>query len=339
MKIIGHRGSMLYGYENTLKAFKQAKELGAEWVEIDIEITKDGVPVLMHDETIDRTTTGSGRVGDMTFKQLRRYTVDGQEKIPSLEEVLMFLYEENMGVDIEVKSKIAFKPVFDVLGKMGSKIPEVIISSFWNNYIKEAKKEYPEYQMGYLYNSRPADLEAMLKEVDFLMPFYTYVDEEYKKYASRIIPWPVDDPHYIVDFVKMGVFAIITDIPDVAYDIRSGRIPDMSKAIMRAIHLLVDLTSVKRREKDGKDTVSMYLHNRLVTFFIRSACGQDLIIKTKPKLPAKMRYGDRMKVSLEIVGPQPVIYLDTTSFGLIKLDIMEILVKAEERKKYKRKAK
>ncbi|NOZ92214.1 MAG: hypothetical protein GXO59_02960 [Dictyoglomi bacterium] len=337
MKIIGHRGSMLYGYENTLKAFKQAKELGAEWVEIDIEITKDGVPVLMHDETIDRTTTGTGKVVDMTFKQLRRYTVDGEEKIPSLEEVLDFLYEEGMGVDIEVKSEMAFAPVFDVLKKMGDRLPEVIISSFWNNYIREAKKKYPEYQMGYLYNSRPADLESMLKEVDFLMPFYTYVDEEYEKYADRIIPWPVDDPRAIARFVKMGVFAIITDIPDVAADVRAGNIPDMSKAIMRAIHLIIDLSSVKRKEKDGKDTVSFYMHNRLIPFLIRSACGQDVVVKTKPKLPTKLRYGDRMKVSLEIVGPNPAIYLDTTSLGLIKLDVNEILKRAEERKKRRKK--
>ncbi len=333
MKIIGHRGSMLYGYENTLKAFKQAKELGAEWVEIDIEITKDGVPILMHDETIDRTTTGSGKVVDMTFKQLRKYTVDGEEKIPSLEEVLLFLYEEGMGVDIEVKSQTAFKPVFETLARMGKKLPEVIISSFWNNYIKEAKKEYPQYLMGYLYSSRPADIESLLKDVDFLMPFYSYVDEEYQKYADRIIPWPVDDPHSIARFVKMGVYAIITDIPDVAADIRSGNIPDMSKAIMRAVHLIVDLRSVKQKEKEGKKTISFYLHNRLISFFIRSACGQDVVVKTKPKLPTKLRYGDRIKVTLEITGPMPALYVDTTSLGLIKLDINEIVRKAEEHKK------
>lgn len=337
MKIIGHRGSMLYGYENTLKAFKQAKELGAEWVEIDIEITKDGVPILMHDETIDRTTTGSGRVIDMTYKQIRRYTVDGEEKIPSLFEVLEFLYEENMGVDIEVKSRIAFEKVFDVLKKMGNRLPELIISSFWNNYIKEAKKEHPEYQMGYLYHSRPSCIEYMLKEVDFLMPFYTFVDDEYEKYANRIIPWPVDDPKAMVRFLKMGVFALITDIPDVALDIREGKLPDMSKAIMRAIHLLVDLTSVRRREKEGKEHISFYIHNRLVTTFIRAICGQDVIIKTKPKVPAKLRYGDRMKVSMDIEGERPYMYLDTTAFGLIVLDVRKILEKTEDTRKKKKK--
>lgn len=336
MKVIGHRGSMLYGFENTLKAFKQAKELGADWVEVDVEVTKDGVPVIMHDSTIDRTTTGTGKVADMTLKQIRRYKVEG-EKIPTLAEVIEFLYEEGMGLDIEVKTKRAFEYVFKTIEGMKPKLPEMIISSFWHEEIREYKKMFPSYQMGYLYQSHPtADMiEKMLKEVDFLLPFFTYVDDIYERYADRVIPWPVDDPGEISRFYRMGVFAVITDIPDVADAIRKHKIPDMSQAVMRAIHLFVDLSTVKDREKDGQRVITFYIHNRLNTVYIRAICGQDVEVKTTPKLPAKVRYGDRMKVTLKVIGDKPAIYLDTRQFGLIRLDIEEIVRRAMAGKKRK----
>ena len=69
---IGHRGAHLEAPENTLAAFRKAKENGCVGVEFDLDLSKDGVPVIIHDDTVDRTTNGTGRVNDLTFEEIRR---------------------------------------------------------------------------------------------------------------------------------------------------------------------------------------------------------------------------------------------------------------------------
>lgn len=70
--IIGHRGAHLEAPENTLAAFRKAKENGCVAVEFDLDLTKDGVPVVIHDDTVDRTTDGTGKVNELTFEEIRR---------------------------------------------------------------------------------------------------------------------------------------------------------------------------------------------------------------------------------------------------------------------------
>lgn len=110
IEVIAHRGASAYAPENTLISFKRAATLGADWFELDCTLSKDDEIIVIHDDTIDRTTDYSGRVRDLTLKQLKRYDAGswfdsqfGGERIPTLDESLD-LVNRHIGVYIEIKS-------------------------------------------------------------------------------------------------------------------------------------------------------------------------------------------------------------------------------------------
>lgn len=157
--IIAHRGTVNKYTENTIEAYEQSIKDGANWIEIDIRMTKDGVLVPMHDVDIDRTTTGTGKVRDLTWKQLSQFeTVKNNHRtaIPSLEEVFMKFgkttkyYLETRSVDgkLLVEQKlIALLKKHDLLDD-----ERVIISSFETQNLKKIKKIEPSIPLLHLYN-------------------------------------------------------------------------------------------------------------------------------------------------------------------------------------------
>lgn len=106
MMVAGHRGDSANVPENTMAAFRAAIAAGADMIETDVRLTKDGVPVLIHDRTADRTTDGKGYVKDMTFAELRTLnagTKDVPQQIPTLEELLELLAATDVTLNLEVK--------------------------------------------------------------------------------------------------------------------------------------------------------------------------------------------------------------------------------------------
>ena len=104
--VAGHRGDSANCPENTVAAFRAAIEAGADMIETDVRLTRDGVPVLIHDRTVDRTTDGKGYVKDMTFAELRALnagTKDVPQQIPTLEELLELLTATDVTLNLEVK--------------------------------------------------------------------------------------------------------------------------------------------------------------------------------------------------------------------------------------------
>lgn len=109
-RIIGHRGARASAPENTLAGLRQARQEGAAWVEFDVKLTADGVPILMHDDTLDRTTDGRGAVAAMMLDDLRRLDAGARfggrwrgERVPTLREALTLLAELDMGFNLEIK--------------------------------------------------------------------------------------------------------------------------------------------------------------------------------------------------------------------------------------------
>lgn len=140
-KVIAHRGySGLYP-ENTMLAFQKAVEAGCDMIELDVHLTKDGQPVIIHDERIDRTGDGSGRIADMTLDELRQYSVAyGQEArfgrlpISTLAEYCAFAKDVHMATDIEIKTDNTFYPgieakVWDLIVRYELQ-DQVLFSSF-----------------------------------------------------------------------------------------------------------------------------------------------------------------------------------------------------------------
>jgi glycerophosphoryl diester phosphodiesterase len=108
--VIGHRGAAAYAPENTLASFRMAQDMGADWFELDVHLTKDGQVIVIHDEKVDRTTNGHGEVRDMTLAQLRELDAGSKkdpkfagEKLPTLAEALD-LGRTKTGVYLEIKN-------------------------------------------------------------------------------------------------------------------------------------------------------------------------------------------------------------------------------------------
>ncbi|MEK6256926.1 MAG: glycerophosphodiester phosphodiesterase family protein [Chloroflexota bacterium] len=103
-QIIAHRGGPVYQPENTMAAFKQARNDGVDWLEFDVQMTKDGVLVVIHDEMVDRTTNGTGAVADFTFAEIQELDAGNGQRIPTFAEVIEFAKDAGLGILPEAKS-------------------------------------------------------------------------------------------------------------------------------------------------------------------------------------------------------------------------------------------
>ena len=106
MSVAGHRGDSYNYFENTMTAFEAAYEAGADMIETDVRVSSDSQLVLMHDERVDRTTNGKGKVAEMTFSELRALNAGNElapEIVPTLEELLIFAHDKDLTINIEIK--------------------------------------------------------------------------------------------------------------------------------------------------------------------------------------------------------------------------------------------
>jgi len=108
--VIAHRGASGYAPENTMASFVKAAQLGIKWVEFDVVLAKCGTPIIFHDETLDRTSNAHGLIDDYTYTQLQAFDAGkwfhphfSSERIPTLAQVLVFLYEAGMSANVEIK--------------------------------------------------------------------------------------------------------------------------------------------------------------------------------------------------------------------------------------------
>jgi glycerophosphoryl diester phosphodiesterase len=111
---IGHRGAKGYEPENTLVSFEKAIEMGADGIELDVHLSLDGHLIVIHDETIDRTTNGKGVVNQMTLQELKSFTINRKYTIPTLEEVLD-LVNQRCFVNIELKNQDTAEKVVQLI--------------------------------------------------------------------------------------------------------------------------------------------------------------------------------------------------------------------------------
>lgn len=234
--IWAHRGASAYAPENTIPAFQKAIEMKADGVELDIQLTKDDRIVVIHDETIDRTSTGSGWVKDMTLAELRKFNYNKTHPefehadIPTMDEVLDLLKPTDLTIDIELKTGIVFYDHLEekILALVKEKGMEdrVNYSSF-NHYtcrrIKELKKDA---YVGFLYADGPIDMPAYAKKygMDAINPAvynlqYPDVAKDCAKKSLDINVWTVDEPEHIRKCIDLGVKTIITNRPDTTREV------------------------------------------------------------------------------------------------------------------------
>lgn len=134
-KVIAHRGASAYAPENTLAAFRKAKELGATWIECDVQLTQDGQAVIFHDERLNRTTNGSGWLKWKKYEYLATLDAGNEEKIPTLQETLECLDNLSLSLHLEIKPSFGrvrktTETVMTILKQIPLKNGDLCISSF-----------------------------------------------------------------------------------------------------------------------------------------------------------------------------------------------------------------
>lgn len=242
--VVAHRGASALYPENTLRAFQGAIEAGADLVELDVRVTADGVPVVLHDLDVSITTDGTGRVHELTLREIKRLDASkgrgAREEVPTLREALE-LMSGRAGVNLEIKN-LPEEPAFDspkeaaaektlsALSAVGFSGPVVVCSFNWLS-IERVRELDPSIPTGFL--TVPAiDPWASLTYVkarghSLVLPHVVALAAAGKEFVQaahadgvRIGTWTVDDAATIERLFDMGVDALATNDPSTAVPIR-----------------------------------------------------------------------------------------------------------------------
>ena len=237
--IYGHRGASAYAPENTLEAFRLAMEMGADGVELDVHLSKDGELMVIHDLDLDRTTGFHGKVCDYTLAQLKELDAcNGMEsfrgvKIPTLKEVYELLKPYGAMVNIEIKTTECFYPgieekLLELEKEMGME-GKTVYSSFNHYTIARLRQLDPQAQLGLLYMSGLYEPWNYAKQVgaQYIHPIYFNLmlpglAQGCHENGIGINAWTVDDPQ-MIGLCLQGGANVITNKPDLAVELRKGQ--------------------------------------------------------------------------------------------------------------------
>jgi len=244
-RVIAHRGANHLAPQNTIPAFEKAVQLGAQGMENDVHLTRDGEIVICHDYTIDETSNGTGFISDYSYEELLRFDFGGYfseeyrgTKIPTLAECFEVCRPMAL-LNVEIKSpRDAHSPIARrtvALARDMGLMEQLLISSFDKDILAAARAADPSVQTALLYSideKECPNLADLLEDyvgfaksigVNALHPFLMYMDEDYcencHKAGLRVHPWTANKEFAIEAFVEWGCDGIITDLPDLALEI------------------------------------------------------------------------------------------------------------------------
>lgn len=237
-KVIGHRGACAYAPENTIESILTAAAMGTEWVELDVMLTRDSVPVIFHDDTLDRTTNGSGNLADHDWDDLKNLEAGswfGDSfagiKIPSLEDVLEVIVDKGLGLNLEIKptagrERETAEVALDTLSRIWDDHSRLLISSFQYSCLEVAQDMAPDWYRGVLFDD--ADEQGMPENwrdiVDYLDGTTVNIGnkmvtreliEEIIEFEKAILVYTINDPQRARLLQSWGVDAVFSDCPDV----------------------------------------------------------------------------------------------------------------------------
>ncbi len=238
-KIIGHRGACGYAPENTVASIQSAADMGCDWVELDVKLTSDDVPIIFHDDSLLRTTNVDAAVKDTpysTIKELDAGSWFGDsfigEAIPTLEQAVECVIENGMGLNLEIKpcagreietAQIAL----DYLSRIWDDHDKIMISSFSHVSLETAAEMLNgDWAIGYLFDETPENWKDIAKHLgaktiningnrsDLKREFVEdIIDEGY-----GILAYTINNPLRAKELLLWGVDGVFTDEPDVIRD-------------------------------------------------------------------------------------------------------------------------
>lgn len=243
-QVWAHRGASgwdkQYAPENTMPAFIKACEMGADGIELDVQLTKDGEIVIIHDETVDRVSNGTGWVKDYTLNEIRKLNFAklhpeyGFTTIPTLQELFQFMSKNKILINIELKTGLIFYPrleekVLELVEKMNMS-SRIIYSSFNHYSLKKIDElTHGEARTGILLCEQLVDIANYAKKLGAcavhipmnVVKHPGFIDE-CQKNNLKIHVWTVDNKMDMKKLCRLGVDAFITDCPDSGRKIVDG---------------------------------------------------------------------------------------------------------------------
>ncbi len=230
--IFGHRGAKADAPMNTLPAFELALKQGADGVELDVHLSQDGYPVIIHDFTVDLTTDGNGRAADMALAELKELDAGSwfgkafrNVRIPTLDEVFAAVGEK-LTINVEIKSNSrkttgCEQVVADKIRHFGLQ-SSVIVSSFDPLVLRRFRRIMPDVPIGFLYDrDTPRWLHPLMFGLkhEARHPHYTMIDTDFMTWAKtrgyRVNTWTVNEVEQARKLREMGVDILISDHPGV----------------------------------------------------------------------------------------------------------------------------
>jgi glycerophosphoryl diester phosphodiesterase len=233
-KVIGHRGAKAYAPENTLASIHAAADLGIQWVEVDVKLTKDSIAIIFHDEELERCTGTSGLVKDFTLEEIRELDAGSWygesfigEKIPTLEELLNAVLERGMGVNLEIKPCPGREvETAEVMLDIATRIwpddqPPPLVSSFQHVSLETAMDMMPEWPRGFLMDEHAGNWKEI---ADYIKAATININgnkitrdelEEYMEYGKPILAYTINQPDKARELLRWGVDSFFADNPDV----------------------------------------------------------------------------------------------------------------------------
>lgn len=248
--VIAHQGGDGLRPGDTMFAYQNAVELGVDVLEMDIHITKDGVLVLMHDETVDRTTDGTGEIESMTLAELKKLDAgydwspdDGKTfpyrgqgvQVTTLEEVFQAFPDKHMTIEIKKSNASMIQPFCDLIREYNMQ-DKVLAASFYDEKIQEFRAACPEVAAS---SAKQETTVFVILSKAFLSGFYspkfialqvpeesggiTVMTEAFVRAAHRrglaVEPWTINDQETMQKFIDWGVDGIISDRPDLMLEL------------------------------------------------------------------------------------------------------------------------
>jgi glycerophosphoryl diester phosphodiesterase len=226
---IAHRGASAYEPENTLRAFERAIELGATMVELDVHLSRDGHPVVIHDPDLSRTTNGTGRVGDLPLNEIKRLDAGLGERVPTLAQAID-LVRDRAQLYIELKGQQTPTAVVATLREMDF-VDQAIVGSFYPWLPQKAKFLEPAVRTSILISARDQQADylqwALAVEAAYVHPCWERgsptphklltpdLIADIRDHGLSTIVWHEERPEELRELVKLDVDGICTNTPDV----------------------------------------------------------------------------------------------------------------------------
>lgn len=221
--VTSHRGAGSLEPENTLRAIRRAIALSVDQIEIDVQLTKDGHLILMHDPTVDRTTNGTGKIADLALTDIRQLDAGSGERVPTLDEALA-LIDGPVILQIELKGPGTARPTVSAVVTAG-KEDYVVLTSFMHQELREAQRVNPRLRLGALWGRLPADVVQQTKQLgaQALHVWHEFVDQQLvtEAHAQGLLVrvWNTSKEEDMRRLIALGVDAIGSDRPDILLDV------------------------------------------------------------------------------------------------------------------------